>query len=202
MGILGQDVSSKVIVLVLAIQEQKIAKGLRREGILLQQKLQLFKSLCWFVSHVHQGLIVQTDCVQLFLRPWGHISQRLPSSISIFEKIFNGRLQVECLDECGLVQGKGVSHTPDLDSFRLHSHAQLRMFPNSPLYDVGNVLERRRKVLQSVVTESNVVRKVGVVANNLLGTVELDKCLLVTAFLVEETSWKNRSEQRITQTII
>jgi hypothetical protein len=46
----------QIVVVVLAVEQQEVSKGLWRTGILLKQKLKLFKTLGRHVCHVHQGL--------------------------------------------------------------------------------------------------------------------------------------------------
>ena len=74
----------------------------------------------------------------------------------------------------------------NLDAFRLHAHAQFRVFSDSSLNNVCNVLQCRRKVLQPIVAESSVVGEVGVVADHLLGRAELGQRLAVPPLLVQQ----------------
>ena len=67
MSVLCQHISGEVVVLVLAVQQQQIAKCLWREGILLEEELQFLESLSRTLFHVHQGLVVQGHGVELFL---------------------------------------------------------------------------------------------------------------------------------------
>ena len=68
-GVLRQDVGGEVEVLVLAVQEEQVAEGLRGEGVLLEQELQLLEALGRLAIRVQQGLVVQGDRVELLLGP-------------------------------------------------------------------------------------------------------------------------------------
>ena len=46
------------VYLVFDVEEEKVSKGLRRAGHLLEKKLELFKAVCRIVLHVHECLIV------------------------------------------------------------------------------------------------------------------------------------------------
>ena len=56
MRIFSENVSGQIVVLVLAVEQQQVAKGLGREGVLLEQELQLAKPVRGPRLHVHQGL--------------------------------------------------------------------------------------------------------------------------------------------------
>ena len=43
-GVLSQDISSQVIMLVLAVKQDKVREGLRREGRVVQQEVQLLET--------------------------------------------------------------------------------------------------------------------------------------------------------------
>ena len=56
MGVFCQNVCGQVVVLVLAVEEQQVAKRLGRERVLLQKELKFLEALRRFLLHVHQGL--------------------------------------------------------------------------------------------------------------------------------------------------
>ena len=79
------------------------------------------------------------------------------------------------------------TYVTNLNALSLHPNAQLRVFSDSSLDDVRDVLQCRGKVLQPIVTQSSVVREVGVVADHLLGRAELGQRLAVPPLLVQQT---------------
>ena len=95
----------------------------------------------------------------------------------ILEKILYGSLQIESLNKSSFVECESVSNTAHLNSLRLHAYTEFRMFSDASFYHVGDVFQGRCKVLQSVVTQSNVVGEVGVIPGNLLGCLK-NKLLL------------------------
>jgi hypothetical protein len=54
-------------------------------------------------------------------------------------------LEVEGLDEEGLLQGGGVAHTPHLDAIRVAAHAQLGMLPHTTLHSYPDIRENRER---------------------------------------------------------
>ena len=56
MGILRQNISSKVVVLVFTVEKQEVTKCFWWKWILLKKKLKFTKSICRLCFHIHQSL--------------------------------------------------------------------------------------------------------------------------------------------------
>ena len=65
--VLGEDVGGEVEVLVLAVEEQEVGEGLRREGRVLDEEVELAEALGGKVLHVHERRVVQRHRVELLL---------------------------------------------------------------------------------------------------------------------------------------
>lgn len=51
--------------LVFTVEQEQVAEGGGREGALLQEESQLLKAFCRLGVHVHEGLVVKGDGVEL-----------------------------------------------------------------------------------------------------------------------------------------
>ena len=60
-SILREDISSQIIILVLAIQQQQVTKCFRGKWILLKKELELAKPVRGLQLHVHQSLYSVKD---------------------------------------------------------------------------------------------------------------------------------------------
>ncbi len=58
------------------------------------------------------------DCVQFILRPRRHVRQGLSGGLRVLEDVLDGGLQVEGLDQSGLVQGQRVADATNLQGKR------------------------------------------------------------------------------------
>ena len=89
-SVLRQHVRSKVVVLVLDVQQQQVAERLRREGRVLQQEVQLAEATRRVLVNVHQALVVQRDRVQLVLAARRHVTQRLLCRLEVLQAVSGG----------------------------------------------------------------------------------------------------------------
>lgn len=83
------------------------------------------------------------------------------------EGVLNGRLEVERLNEGSFVQDLGVPDTPHFDSIRVAANTKLWVLPYSTLDDLGDMLQRRAILLDTVVAQGNVVCQVWPVAESI-----------------------------------
>mmetsp|Transcript_47163 Transcript_47163/g.81124 ORF Transcript_47163/g.81124 Transcript_47163/m.81124 type:complete len:311 (-) Transcript_47163:227-1159(-) len=184
--VLGQDVRRQVVVLVLAVQEQQVPEGLRREGRAAQQEVQLAEARGRVLVHVHQRLVVQGDGVQLLLGARGHVAQRLARGVQVAQRVLHRRLEVEGLHQAGLAQHGRVAHRTHLNAVRVRAHAQLGVLPYAPLHDLRNLLEGGAVLLLAVVAEGDVVRQVRPVAQRGHRLLVLGHGLVVLLLLVQD----------------
>ena len=63
---------------------------------------------------------MKSDGVQLILRPRRHVREGLPRGLCVLEDVLDGRLQVERLDQGGLVQGQRVANASNLEEENLN----------------------------------------------------------------------------------
>ena len=75
--IFSQYVRRHVEILVLAVEQQDIREGFRRERRVLQKPGQFFETVLRVVFHVHQSLVHQGHRVQFVLTARRHVDQGL-----------------------------------------------------------------------------------------------------------------------------
>ena len=91
-----------------------VPERLRRAHRRLQQKVELVEPVRRVVLHVHERDVVKRHRVEFLLRPRRHVRERLPHPLGVPHAVLDRRLQVERLDERGLLQRGRVPHALDL----------------------------------------------------------------------------------------
>ena len=107
--------------------------------------------------------------------------------------MLDGSLEVESLDQGSLLEGLSVADTLDFDPLRVGSNTELRMFSDTLLDDVGDMLEGRSELLELVVAERDVVCDIALVARAVEGLLELGFGFFVLLLLVEDASLSDNS---------
>ena len=189
--ILCKHISSQVVVPEFAVEKQEIAECFWEERRVLQQKVQFFEGTIGVFINIHKSLVQKCNGIQFFLRSRRHVQKSLSSSCKVLDGVLDGSLKVECLNQSSLFEGLTVSNTLDLNIRSIGAHPQFRMLPNSLLYDLSNVFERRSQLFLLVVTESNVVSNFTVISDFVHSVNEFESGLLEFSFLVKNASFIN-----------
>mmetsp|Transcript_45291 Transcript_45291/g.107995 ORF Transcript_45291/g.107995 Transcript_45291/m.107995 type:complete len:268 (-) Transcript_45291:698-1501(-) len=156
--VVRHDVGGKVVVLVLAVEEQKVPERLGRERRLPHQPVHLLEASSRVLLHVHQREVVQRYRVEFFLGAGGHVREGLLGRACVLHHVLDRCLEVESLNEGSLLQHGRVPDRADVNAFRVGPNRQLRVLPNPLLDNVGDELHGRPVLLDPVVTQSDVVR--------------------------------------------
>ena len=75
--VFSQNIGSKVIMLILAVQQNEIWECFWRERWIVKEEVQLLEAGGGVIFDVHQSLVVEGDWVELFLVSWGHVEKSL-----------------------------------------------------------------------------------------------------------------------------
>ena len=180
--VLSEHVGGQVEQLVLAEVEEDVLERLRGEGRVLQQIVELLEARGGVFCHVHEGAVVQRDGVELLVGARRHVLQRLACRLRLLVHPQDGRLQVEALDERGLLQHRRVADGAHLGA--AGADVKLGVLRDALLDDLGDVLEGHVVLLHLIVADGDVVGEVELVPQRVDRLLELGKGRGVVALLV------------------
>ena len=80
--------------LVLAVEQDEVGEGLWRERRVVQQEVELLEASRRILLDVHQGLVVESHWIELFLVSWRHIEQGLAGGRVVLHTELDGGLEV------------------------------------------------------------------------------------------------------------
>mmetsp|Transcript_9142 Transcript_9142/g.19899 ORF Transcript_9142/g.19899 Transcript_9142/m.19899 type:complete len:238 (+) Transcript_9142:651-1364(+) len=118
-GVFCQQAGRDVVILVLAVQQQKVAEGLGRVGRVGEQVGELLEGARGVLLVQNDGLVVQRYGVQLRLQPGRHVRKGLLGGAAVRADLgglggahleLHCGLEVERLHQAGLLQHGTVAH--------------------------------------------------------------------------------------------
>jgi len=127
--------------LVLAVEQDQVWESLRRERWICKEEVELLETARSIGLNVHESLVMKSHGIKLVLVARRHVKQGLSRGGNVLHLELNCRFEVESLNECGLLEGLGIAHTLDFDTFRVGANAKLWVLTDTLLNDVRDVLE-------------------------------------------------------------